>query len=207
MQPALRIVGLFVAVLPIVLLIAGGHGSDMVPVAAASCDQIDPPVLLPEDNACPGWVRDGEPQTAYTLEELTAIINGGAFLYFSYGFVAAAFQNYVADLAGVPTVATLSVFNQGTEQNAADLYADPASGQGTPIPDWPGSGSARIQIGFGVVTLQFREACFFVSVVITPGDEATLPEARCLAEAVLTRITAATPTTPASWGGIKAVFD
>lgn len=174
--------------------------------ALGSCEEIDPLYLLPADEACPGWARDGSALTAYTPEQLAEIIDGGAYLYVTYGFVAAAFQNYAAEIGGQPVASTVAIFNQGTAENALALYQDPASGEGAPVAGWPGSGAARVQSGFGSVTLQFREACFFVSVVLMPGEEATIPEARCLAEAVLALVQGATPAGGTTWGGIKAIF-
>ncbi len=175
--------------------------------ARAACAEIEPLEALPGDQACPGWSRDGEPLTAHTFEELAAIINGSAFLYLSYGFVAAAFQNYAAQIAGVPTAATAAVFNQGTLENALALYQDPGSGSGAPVLDWPGSGDARLQVGFGTVTLQFHQDCFYASIVLLPGDEASVPEARCLAEAALLLVQGATPVQSATWGAIKTAFE
>jgi len=175
--------------------------------ALGTCAQVEPLSLLPADEACPGWTRDGGAQTAHTPEQLAEIIDGGAYLYISYGFVAAAFQNYMAEIAGQPTAATIAVFNQGTSENAQALYQDPASGEGAPVADWPGTGAARVQAGFGSVTFQFHEACFFASIVLMPGEEATVPEVRCLAGAILDLIQGATPACGASWGGIKAVFE
>lgn len=175
--------------------------------ALADCAEVEPLSLLPADEACPGWTRDGEPLTAHTQEELSAIINGQAFLYVSYGFVAAAFQNYAAQIAGEPTAATVAVFNQGTPANAQALYQDPGSGEGSPVADWPGTGAARVQVAFGSVTFQFYEACFFANLVLMPGDEATVAEIRCLAEEVLSLIQCATPASSTTWGEIKSVFE
>lgn len=172
----------------------------------AECAQIDPITLLPEDEICPTWIKDGDPQTAYTYEQLTEIINGGAGLYWSYGFVAAAFQNYAGEIAATPAAATLAVFNQGTAQNAIDLYNDPESGQGDPILDWSYSGEARVRAAFGIVTLQYYEECFFGSVVLIPSDETGIADARCLAEAVCEMIQGAVPTDDPTWGQIKSLF-
>jgi len=175
--------------------------------AGATCAQIEPLGALPGDQVCPGWSRDGEALTAHTPEELAEIINGGAFLYISYGFVAAAFQNYAAEIFGVPTTTFAAVFNQGTLENALALYQDPGSGSGTPVLDWPGSGAARLEVGFGTVTFQFYQDCFYASLVLLPGDETSVPEICCLAEAVLDLIQGATPTRSVSWGTIKTVFE
>lgn len=174
--------------------------------AVGSCDQIDPLDVLPYDEACPGWVRDGEPMTAYSYEELMQIINGAAGLYEQYGFVAAAFQNYVGEVAGEPAVATLSAFNQGTAENAEALYHDPEFDPGEPVADWPGSGEARVVPYLLSVTFQFWEECFFISINMSPGEDAGIQEARCLAEVVLTLIQGSVPARTETWGNIKASF-
>lgn len=174
--------------------------------AHAACDSIDPLGVLPEDGGCPGWNRDGAPMTAYTLEELMTIIDGMAMLYDQYGFVAAAFQNYLGEISGLPTGATLAAFNLGSATNAQALYLDPESGWGDAVTDWEGSGAARMRHDFGYVTFQFWEECFFVTIVVGAGDQGLDAAARCLADAALGRIQGATPSAIDDWGAIKAQF-
>ncbi len=194
----LAMIGLVLSVLPML----GIRGTS----ATATCAEIDPVTILPADDACPGWMRDGSPLTAYTLEELTHIIDGGAFLFGEYGFVAAAFQNYAGEIGGQSAALTLGLFNQGSAENAAALYDDPDSGWGDPLLDWGGSGAARVRSGLNSITLDFREACFFGSVTVgTGGDQATA-EARCMALAVVVLIQGGTPVAATSWGSVKAGF-
>lgn len=174
--------------------------------AVASCDQIDPLIVLPADEACPGWTRDGDPMTAYNIEELTLIINGEAYFYEQYGFVAAAFQNYAGEVGGEPAAMTLAAFNQGTAANAAALYHDSNSGSGDPVADWDGCGEARVRVAFGFVTFQFWEACFFVSIVITSGGEQGVPDAHCMASQVVGLIEEPSPAKTQTWGNIKALY-
>jgi hypothetical protein len=174
--------------------------------AAASCEAVDPLFMLPSDTDCAGWARDGEPRTAYTYEELTEIIDGGAGLFVEYGFVAAAFQNYLGDVAGAVVPATVSLFNQGTAENAHALFDDPNSGMGEPIDDWSGTGEARMRVAFGITTLQFREECFFGSIVVMSEDPAAVGAADCLALSIVTKIQGAVPTRPASWSAIRWAF-
>ncbi len=135
-----------------------------------------------------------------------AVIDGGAFLYLQYGFVSAAFQNYSGIIAGQTVLGTLSVFNMGTEANALALYNDPASGMGSPVPEWPCPGEARVQDYFGSVYLQFREDCFFCSLVLHPVDLTAFPEMRCLGEQSCGLLSGPVPVSPSSWGSIKAVY-
>ncbi len=184
----------------------------LIPLAGAlftawpQCDTIDPLLVLPADQTCPGWTRTGEPQTAYTIEELTGIINGGAYLFELYGFVAAAFQDYAGEISGNPAILSLSAYNQGSPENAQALYHDPGSGMGDPIEDWSGSGDARMRIAFGMVVFQFWEACFFVSLVVDTGGEVAVPHTRCIAEEVVALIQGPTPVNHGSWGRIKATY-
>ena len=174
--------------------------------AGATCGDIPPASTLPADEVCPGWVRDGETQTAETLEELTDIINGGAHLFVTYGFVAAAFQDYAGEVGGAPVLISLQVYNQGTAENAEALYNDLDSGWGDPVGDWEGSGDARMRMAFGFVTFQFWEECFFVTVIANAGGEDSVPHVRCLADEVLSGIQQATPIAQPTWGAIKRAF-
>lgn len=175
-------------------------------IAQPPCNEIDPPLLVPESDVCPGWVTDGEMQTAYTYEELTDVINGAAHLYEQYGFVAAAFQNYLGEVGEEVSPMTLSVFNQGTAANAEALYDDMNSGSGDPVDDWGGTGDARMRIAFGTVSFQFWENCFFVGIVVVVGGEAAVPHARCFADEIVGRIQDPTPVEPQTWGGLKLIY-
>jgi hypothetical protein len=174
-------------------------------VARADCAAVDPLTLLPPDGTC-DWARDGEPQTAYTLEELAVIIDGGAFLFEEYGFVAAAFQNYTGDAGGTPSAATLGLYNQGSAANAEALYNDPDSGYGDPVPGWTGSGAARYRVAFGYLTLDLWEECFYASLIFVAGGELALPDAICLGETVVNGIQQVTPAGTTTWGDLKEAY-
>jgi hypothetical protein len=174
--------------------------------AAPSAIYVDPLVVLPADEACPAWFRDSEPNVAHTIEELMEIINGGAHFYGQYGFVAAAFQDYAGEVSGQPVTLTLSAFDQGTIENAQALYEDPGSGMGDPVTDWPGTGAARLRMAFGMITFQFWENSFYVSIVLPAGGEPALPDTRCMAESTLALIRAATPLSVDTWGRIKSAY-
>ena len=181
-------------------------GTTLPAPAGAACEEVIPLDLLPGDQVCATWVQDGDPLTAYDQQQLTEIINGGAFLYIQYGFVAAVFQNYIGEVSGEPASGMISLYNQGSAANARALYLDPESGFGDPILDWQWSGEARINYGIGNITLQFWEECFFGAVLImTDGDE-PVQSARCLAEAVCVMIHDALPVQHGSWGLLKTRF-
>jgi|GEM_PF-731704 len=117
--------------------------------------------LLPEDNEIPGWVKDGPPQTAETPDELFGLINGAAPVYIENGFVECIFQSYTGDIMGQPTSLQARVFDQGTADNAANLYDALETGLET---DWTGAGSeARINylLPFNF-TLEFWRNRFYV---------------------------------------------
>ncbi len=174
-------------------------------IARADCAAIDPLSLLPPDGAC-DWARDGVPQSAYTIEELAQIIDGGAFLFEQHGFVAAVFENYTGEIEGEPAAATVSIYNQGTAANAEALFNDPNSGSGDPLPGWIGSGAARYRTAFGFFTCEFWEACFYGSIVFAAGGEAALPEALCLGQTIVAAISQATPAQTLRWSDVKAAF-
>jgi hypothetical protein len=175
------------------------------PAARADCAAIDPLTLLPPEGAS-DWARDGVPQSAYTLEELAQIIDGSAFLFGQYGFVAAVFGGYLGEVAGEPSAVTVSIFNQGSAENAAALFNDPNSGSGAPLPGWGGSGAARYRAAFGFFTCEFWEECFYGSIVFTAGGDAAMPEALCLGQTIVDAIFQATPARTSNWGDVKAAF-
>jgi hypothetical protein len=198
MTPRFRAVALFV-------LLSAAAFAGAGPVARADCAAIDPLSLLPPEGACE-WARDGVPQSAYSLEELAQIIDGGAFLFGQYGFVAAVFANYAGEVAGEPSAVTVSIFNQGTPANAEALFNDPNSGSGDPLPGWGGSGAARYRTAFGFFTCEFWEECFYGSIVFTAGGDAAMPEALCLGQTIVDAIVQATPARASSWADVKAAF-
>lgn len=190
------------------LLLLLAHSGIVAGHAAASCADVDPLTVLPTDQPCPDWQPEGAPQTASNIEELTEIINGGAYLFEEYGFTAAAFQDYAGQAGGADVLIEVGVFNQGTQENAQALYNDPDSPghDAEPIEEWGGSGEARMRVSFGFVYLQFWEDCFFVWVIASAGGDEAVPGSRCLADSVVELIQGATPTLPWTWGRIRAAF-
>ncbi len=175
-------------------------------LAAATCQDVDPVEILPADEACPSWLRDGETMTAYTETELFELINGGAGLYLGYGWVATAIQNYIGEIEDPPVYATISLFNQGTLENAQALFEDPDSGTGEMIDGWGGSGLARIQVGFGLTQLDFQEECFFARVVVLSDEDDGVAAAYCLSLAIIDLLQGVVPTQSPTWGRMKALY-
>jgi len=138
-------------------------------LAPDGCARVDPPVVLPTGSVCPGLAREGEPLVARSMEGLRGILGVGAGFFGEHGFVAAAFENLTSESGSI----TVSVFNQGSFTNAAVLYENPESGSGDDVPQWPGTGAARLRRGPEDTTVQARELCFFISVVaMAPVAEA-----------------------------------
>jgi hypothetical protein len=78
--------------------------------------------FLPGDDEIPGWKRSEKVLRASSEEELYRIINGGASLYIRHGF-----RSYVGQSYNGPkgTEGEVYIFDQGTPQNAGDLFENP----------------------------------------------------------------------------------
>jgi hypothetical protein len=82
-------------------------------------------------------------------------------VYLQYGFVECVFQNYAGTTAGQPTPLDAQVFDQGTTENAHEVFVATATGLET---SWDGAGDeARINylLPFNFV-LEFHRNRFFV---------------------------------------------
>jgi hypothetical protein len=174
--------------------------------AAAACLDIEPGALLPSDVDCEGWSRDGEATICGTLEELMAVIDGGAILYSEHGFASAVIQNFAGTIDGGSVASTFSIFNQTDAPNAEALYDDPRSGTGEPLPEWPGTGEARFAVSLNSTTVQFHEECIFGSIMVVSTDTEALAGARCLAMRTCSLIRDAVPAERTTWGGIRARY-
>jgi hypothetical protein len=78
--------------------------------------------LLPVDDEIPGWKRSEKLVQAANEEELYKVFNGGASLYLQHGFHSFVGQSYKGPKS---TELEVYIFNQGTSQNAEDLYENP----------------------------------------------------------------------------------
>ncbi len=142
--------------------------------------------LFPEDDDLPGWKRSEKLLSASNEEELYKIVNGGAALYIQHGFQLFAGQSYRGP-KGVEL--EVYIFNQGTPQNAQDLYENPFAkpGRSKEIPDL--GGKARIDMtplfSYGV---DFVQKGFFVRVMIQEKTEEGLNVALSFAQRISKRI-------------------
>jgi hypothetical protein len=126
-------------------------------------------IFLPGDDEIPGWKRSEKVLRASNEEELYRIINGGASLYIRHGF-----RSYVGQTYEGPKGTELEVyiFDQGTTQNAADLFENPYA-KSSKIKNIAELGEkARIDMTpvfcYGV---DFIQKGFFVQVIIQDKTE------------------------------------
>jgi len=142
--------------------------------------------LLPGDEEIPGWKRSEKLLRASNDEELYKIVNGGAALYIQHGFHSFVGQTYRGP-KGVEL--EVHIFDQGTPQNALDLYENPFArpGRSKEIPDL--GEKARIDMtplfSYGV---DFVQKGFFVRVIIQDKTEEGLNTALAFAQKILERI-------------------
>jgi len=142
--------------------------------------------LLPVDDEIPGWKRSEKLVRASNEEELYKVFNGAASLYLQHGFHSFVGQGYKGPKA---TELEVYIFNQGTSENAEDLYENPFTkpSRGKEIANL--GEKARIDITplfcYGVDLVQ---RCFFVRVVIQDKTEEGLNVAISFARSISKRI-------------------
>lgn len=142
--------------------------------------------FVPADDEIPGWKRSEKLLRASNEEELYKIFNGGASLYLQHGFRALVEQSYKGS-KGLEL--EVYIFDQGTPQNAQDLYENPFA-KPTRIKEIANLGEkARIDMGplfcYGV---EFVQKGFFVRVIIQDKTEEGLNVAISFARSISKRI-------------------
>ena len=142
--------------------------------------------LLPADDEIPEWKRSEKTLRASNHEELYKTFNGGASLYIQHGFHSFVGQSYKGP-KGVEL--EVYIFNQGTPQNAEDLYENPFT-KPTRIKAIANLGEkARIDMTplfcYGVDLIQKG---FFVRVIIQDRTEEGLNVAISFARSISKRI-------------------
>jgi hypothetical protein len=142
--------------------------------------------LLPGDNEIPGWSRSEKLLDAFNEEGLYKIFNGGASLYIQHGFQIFVGQSYKGP-KGVEL--EIYIFNQGTPQNAEDLYENPFTKPSRSKEITNLGEKARIDMTplfcYGVDLIQKG---FFVRVIIQDRTEEGLNVAISFARAISKRI-------------------
>ncbi len=142
--------------------------------------------LFPADNEVCGWKRSENILRASNEEELYRIFNGGASLYVQHGFRSYVGQSYKGPKG---TELEVYIFDQGTLQNAGDLFENPFT-KPSRIRDIANLGEkARIDMTplfcYGV---DFIQKGFFVRVIIQDRTEEGLNVAISFARFISKRI-------------------
>lgn len=144
------------------------------PQAAAANDQ----ALLPDEAAVPGWKKNGAPRV-FTRADLYGYIDGGAELFFEFGFDRLTLQKY----------------KKGTQEVAVEIYrmTDPVAAAGTYLmkrgKETPGPGF-RERHTVGRHQLLFQRHRYYVTVNNLGGDAGLVPELVRFGSAVASRLPA-----------------
>jgi len=149
---------------------------------------LDPVDLLPTSGEISGWTPQGAAEE-WVGEALYQPIDGDAETYLRHGFEEAAFLDYQGSGSWANTVLSVRIFDQGSAEQAADLYDDPTSGTGTP---WTGSEAAGTEARTEQYALscsvEFHEAEYFVHVDIGSGDDQALEVVKLFARNISQKI-------------------
>ena len=132
--------------------------------------------LLVRNNEIAGWSFSGSQWVASSVSELTTYIDGMADIYQRHGFVEAAHQDYQGSVNSRSVMLRLTVNNQGTSANAADLYADTDLGFSGAI-DWTGgAGEAAHYVRNAGLSqmLAFRRGAYVVLLEIGADSDESL---------------------------------
>lgn len=142
--------------------------------------------FLPGDDDIPGWRRSEKVLRASNEEELYRVFNGGASLYIQYGFRSYVGQTYKGPIGKEIEV---NIFDQGTFQNARDLFENPYA-KPSRIKEIANLGEkARIDTTpLFCYGLDFIQKGFFVRVIIQDKTEEGLNVAISFAQGISNRI-------------------
>jgi len=176
----IRVSGLLI----LVILFWGSVRADQVSEGAEKL--LGAMTFLPADDEIPGWKRSEKILRASNEEELYKIFNGGASLYIQHGYHSFVGQSYKGP-KGLELEA--QIFDQGTLQNADDLYENPYT-KPTRMEEIPNLGEkARIDMtplfAYGIDLIQKG---FFVRVMIQDKTEEGLNMAISFAQFISKRI-------------------
>lgn len=134
-------------------------------------------VLLPADQAAPGWSRDGVSQE-FAGEDLYAYIDGGAEIYEEYGFRRVIIEDYKS-AAGKSV--SLEIFEMDGPSAAFGMFTFKRSGHGKAVA--LGSGGELDDY-----YLNFWKGCFVVTLTGFDAEAATLAGLQAVAAAVDAKI-------------------
>jgi hypothetical protein len=143
-------------------------------------------ILLPADDEIQGWKRSEKTLRASNQEDLYRIMNGGASLYIQHGFRSFVAQSY-KNSNGMNL--EVYIFDQGTPQNAEDLFENPFTKPNRIKAITNLGEKARIDLTplfcYGV---DFIQKGFFVRVIIQDRTEEGLNVAISFARSMSKRI-------------------
>jgi hypothetical protein len=180
MKKALR--GMLILALSI--LFSGSAWAETVPKSPEK--PLGAMTFLPGDDEIPGWIRSEKVLRASNEEELYRIFNGGASLYLQHGF-----RSYVGLTYKGPKGSEIEVnlFDQGTPQNARDLFENPYT-KPSRVKDIANLGEkARIDMTpLFCYAVDFIQKGFLVRVIIQDRTEEGLNVAISFARSISKRI-------------------
>lgn len=173
---------LFVAVFAFSLL-GGGSPSPVgaTPSSTAQAKAPGDPALLPDGAAVPGWTKNGTPRV-FTRADLYGYIDGGAELFFEFGF----------------DQLTLQKYKKGPQEVAVEIYrmTDPVAAAGTYLMkrgrETPAPGF-RERHTVSRHQLIFQRHRYYVTVNNLGGMEGLTPDLLRFGAAVASRLPADVP--------------
>lgn len=125
---------------------------------------VDAEDLLPRDDDIQRWERSGGMRTASTYDELYNHIDGGAVIYIDHGFESYAGQLYTGPV-GVEL--EVDIYDQGSAENARELYRDPSLEPGASRMAEDLGEDARVdEAGLFHYGVEFIRDRFFVRIII-----------------------------------------
>ncbi|GEM_PF-704788 len=132
--------------------------------------------LMPRDNEISGWSQSGGSGGSWQAvnpSELQEQINGGSELYTNHGFVEAAMQSYTGKVnAQSGVVCEIQVYDQGTAENADEVFDDPNNVFASPIaPANPPATRAQIRKDLFSWTMKFVKDRYYVLISIITSED------------------------------------
>ena len=133
--------------------------------------------ILIKNNEITGWSYSGTNWVANNRSDLTTYINGGADLYFKYGFIEAAYQKYSGSINNIGCEIQLYVYNLGSSVNTANIFEDPDLCLSGAIvwTDNPAGTIAKYLRGNGLSqTMFFYREKYLVNLAVTSDNQESL---------------------------------
>ncbi|MBI2876211.1 MAG: hypothetical protein HYY20_04955 [Candidatus Tectomicrobia bacterium] len=141
----------------------------------AGSEGLNPGTLLPPAEPLKGWKAQGEP-LSYRGERLIDYIDGGAELYFEYGFQEAGVQEYVHTSGATLTV---EIYQLDRPENAYGIYSFDTRGEHPAI-------GQEATYGFGL--LRFWKGRFFCRLLSLSEEKGVRQDLLALGKGIAERI-------------------